>query len=64
MYVCLCYGITDTDIAQAVAQGTTRMSQLKRQLGVSTQCGTCALKVESVLKEKLEQSSTPFYNAA
>ncbi len=64
MYVCLCHGITDKDVEQAVAQGVTRMSDLKRQLKVSTQCGSCAMQVAATLRKSLENSETPFYSAA
>ncbi len=40
MYICICKGITDKTIRQAVADGKT-FKMLKRELGLSTQCGTC-----------------------
>ncbi|MFO6423206.1 (2Fe-2S)-binding protein [Motilimonas sp. KMU-193] len=40
MYICICKGITDKTIRQAVADGKT-FKMLKRELGLATQCGTC-----------------------
>lgn len=51
MYVCICRQVTDRDIRQAVAQGASRMRDLREQLGVSSQCGKCAGCARDVLKE-------------
>ena len=51
MYVCICRQVTDRDIYQAVAQGASRMRDLREQLGVSEQCGRCAGCAHEVLKE-------------
>lgn len=64
MYVCLCHGITDKEIEQAIANGATRVSEIKRQLKVSTQCGTCAMQVANLVRDTLSQSKTPYYDAA
>lgn len=54
MYVCICRQVTDRDIHQAVAQGASRMRDLREQLGVSSQCGKCAGCAREVLKEARE----------
>ena len=41
MYVCLCRGITDSQIRKAVQAGKTEFRQLKQSLDVGTQCGKC-----------------------
>ncbi|MBD1391351.1 (2Fe-2S)-binding protein [Neiella sp. HB171785] len=64
MYVCLCHGITDKDIREAVAGGATRMSEIKRTLKASTQCGSCAMQTAAVLRDELAKIDTPFYDAA
>lgn len=51
MYVCICRQVTDRDIRQAVAQGASRMRDLREQLGVSAQCGKCAGCAREVLEE-------------
>lgn len=42
MYVCICNGITDTQIRAAAADGVTSLEQLEEKLGVGNQCGSCA----------------------
>ena len=41
MYVCLCRGVTDTALRQAVAQGICSLPELAQQLGLGTGCGRC-----------------------
>ncbi|MGL5073155.1 MAG: (2Fe-2S)-binding protein, partial [Aeromonas salmonicida] len=41
MYVCLCRGITDTQIRKAVQAGKSEFRQLKQSLEVGAQCGKC-----------------------
>ncbi|MBW8192229.1 (2Fe-2S)-binding protein [Neiella marina] len=64
MFVCICHGITDKDIRGAVANGATSMSDIKRTLKASTQCGSCAMLTASIVREELAKTDTPFYDAA
>ncbi len=51
MYVCICQKVTEREIHEAVAQGAYRMRDLRKQLGVSSQCGKCASCAKAVLQE-------------
>lgn len=52
MYVCLCHGVTDTDIRRLVrTEGVCTMRQLRQELGVATQCGKCGCCAKDVLRE-------------
>ena len=42
MYVCICKGITDTQIHDAIGRGARKLEDLSRELGVATGCGQCA----------------------
>jgi bacterioferritin-associated ferredoxin len=53
MYVCLCKGITDCQIREAVCEGACSMRELRKCLGVATQCGRCAQHARQVLEETL-----------
>ncbi len=53
MYICICKGITDTEIRKAISQGADRMRDLKECLGVSTQCGICAIEAQRLLDQEL-----------
>ncbi|WP_444889680.1 bacterioferritin-associated ferredoxin [Microbulbifer sp. DLAB2-AF] len=53
MYVCICKGITDRQIKEAVYDGSTSVKALRRQLGVSSQCGRCAEQTKEIISETL-----------
>lgn len=42
MYVCLCKGISDRAIRQAVEEGARSWRDVREQTGCATQCGKCA----------------------
>lgn len=57
MYVCLCHGVTDSDIRRAVqSEGVCTMRQLSRRFGVATQCGKCGCCARQVLREAVDTS--------
>lgn len=41
MYVCLCRGVTDAALRDAVAQGACSLPDLAERLGLGTGCGRC-----------------------
>lgn len=51
MYVCLCKGITDHQIRAAAEQGCQSLHDLRRELGVASQCAKCARDARDVLRE-------------
>lgn len=58
MYICVCKGVTDTAIRDAVNKGAIdRMRDLKANLGVSEQCGICACHAKQVLEQALMQKT-------
>ena len=57
MYICVCKGVTDQAIRQAVLQGAERMRDLKASLGVTEQCGICACHAKMVLEQTLMQET-------
>jgi bacterioferritin-associated ferredoxin len=54
VYICLCHGITDTQIRSCVADGARTLCDLSGELGVATQCGNCANSACEVLLEVLQ----------
>jgi len=66
MYICVCKGITDNDIREAVNGGAESMREVRNQLGVSSQCGKCACEVRDIVKNTLESTPSPslFYHVA
>lgn len=59
MYVCLCKGITDSQLRDAVAEGSTTFKEVKQQLGVGVQCGKCIPLALAILAE--ETAKTALY---
>lgn len=58
MYICVCRGVTDRAIREAVLQGAERMRDLKACLGVTEQCGACACHAKMVLDQALLQEAS------
>lgn len=65
MYVCLCKGITDQQIRQTVEAGATHFGQVRKNLGLASQCGKCANVAREVFNEAIEATmeSEPLYYA-
>lgn len=59
MYVCLCKGITDRQIKAAINDGAHSMSQLRKALGVASQCGKCGIATKEILMEHKAQMPAP-----
>ena len=57
MYVCICKGVTESVLREAVYQGAGRMRDLKASLGVTEQCGLCACHAKEILDQTLRQKS-------
>ena len=60
MYVCLCNGVTENQIRDAVADGAATLHDLRATLGVATCCGRCAECAQQVI----EQASTMRFDTA
>jgi len=59
MYVCVCKAVTDRQIRQAAADGARTLKDLRRELGVTRDCGRCASCAHECLKEAQDQGSKP-----
>ena len=59
MYVCICKGITDRDIREAAASGARSLKDLRRELGVASDCGKCASCAHEVLREARSEPALP-----
>lgn len=57
MYVCICNGVTERRIRQAVAEGCTSFDALQEKLAVSTCCGCCEEEVREILADCLQTQS-------
>jgi bacterioferritin-associated ferredoxin len=57
MYVCLCKGITDTQIRAAVEDGASSLREVRNTLGVASQCGKCGVLTRQIVRETLLDSA-------
>jgi bacterioferritin-associated ferredoxin len=53
MYVCICKGITDTQIRNAVQDGASSIREVRQALGVASQCGKCGILASEIVRESL-----------
>jgi bacterioferritin-associated ferredoxin len=55
MYICVCGGVTESQIRTAIHEGAHTVDALTRKLGVGHQCGTCVSAAQWVLEEVHEE---------
>ncbi|WOF82030.1 (2Fe-2S)-binding protein (plasmid) [Pseudomonas sp. FeN3W] len=58
MWVCICLGVKDSDIARLVAQGFQSMDAIQQQTGLGTKCGKCKTLAGELI-EDLTQAIRP-----
>jgi bacterioferritin-associated ferredoxin len=65
MYVCLCEGVTDGQIRDAIYDGCCSYREVRETLNVASQCGKCACLAKQVVRQTLgdmhsSQALTPY----
>jgi bacterioferritin-associated ferredoxin len=58
MYICLCKGITDKQIKRSVAQGAQSFQDVRKDLGVATQCCKCLPEARAIVNKTLQSQET------
>jgi bacterioferritin-associated ferredoxin len=58
MYVCLCNGITDTQIRNAIQEGASSFKDVRSTLGVGSQCGKCGILTREILRDTLRDDGS------
>jgi bacterioferritin-associated ferredoxin len=58
MYVCLCQGVTDGQIRDAILEGCCSYKEVRQTLGVASKCGKCACLAKEVVRETLTRLQT------
>lgn len=56
MYVCVCKGITDTQIRAAIQDGASSFKDVRNSLGVASQCGKCGILTREIVRESLQDN--------
>ncbi len=60
MYVCICKGVTENQIRDAIRGGLCTRKEISRCLKVGTTCGKCNQEVRNLLRHSLSASSLNF----
>lgn len=64
MYVCICNGVTDRDIRQAVEAGCRSLPELTMRTGCGATCGTCLDVAAAILDEARHPRELPVLQVA
>lgn len=54
MYICLCKAVTDSHIREAVEKGATNFGQVRKELGLASQCGKCGILAREVFNQSVQ----------
>ena len=64
MYVCLCRGITDQDIKDAVENGAESYREIRDLLDWGTCCGRCVPEARAIISDELAEIASRIAIAA
>ena len=59
MYVCLCNGLTDCQVHQAVADGAARPCDVYGACGCRVQCGSCVRAILATIRDAAASALAP-----
>ena len=54
MYVCLCNGVTDRAVREAVKAGAKDLATVRAMTGCASTCGSCADLALEIVREELK----------
>ncbi|MCL2914391.1 (2Fe-2S)-binding protein [Shewanella corallii] len=63
MYVCVCHGVTESQVKQALAEGVTGMAELRLKLGMGGSCGKCLKQTGQMIKAEANAKAN-YYEVA
>ena len=64
MYICVCGGVTEQQVRDAVCGGAWSVSDLSARLGVAVACGCCRALASQLVDETLQVLGLPDARAA
>ncbi|AUX21033.1 (2Fe-2S)-binding protein [Sorangium cellulosum] len=59
MYVCLCMGVCDREIREAINEGACSVSEVMECTGAGTRCGSCQPTIAQLVGDGDVASSSP-----
>ena len=54
MFVCICKGVTENKIREAIRAGAQSVEEVKHKCGAGTDCGTCILKLYRIVRDQMQ----------
>ncbi|MCM2972112.1 MULTISPECIES: (2Fe-2S)-binding protein [Larsenimonas] len=60
MFVCLCKGVSDRQLKQAVTDGANSWREVRIETECATQCGKCACMAKAIVDDALAQKFEDF----
>ncbi|ANF59065.1 bacterioferritin-associated ferredoxin [Halotalea alkalilenta] len=60
MYVCLCKGVTDRQLRQAVEEGASSWKEVREATGCASQCCKCARVGKEIVRDALAELEPRF----
>jgi bacterioferritin-associated ferredoxin len=64
MYVCICNGLTDTQIQSAIASGADRTHDVYSACNCRAQCGSCTASILCMLRSRTSREASASQSAA
>lgn len=59
MYVCICRGITDTQVNDAVCNGARCVREVNQCIGIPVQCGKCCQFMKQIVNQAVADLHAP-----
>ncbi|HWP66396.1 MAG TPA: (2Fe-2S)-binding protein [Candidatus Limnocylindria bacterium] len=50
MILCLCQGVSEREVAEAVARGASTLSEVRRACGAGGDCGACVAHIRAQIE--------------
>ncbi len=61
MYICICNGVTERDVRQAIDGGASNIRDLNRSLQVGSCCGKCVCLARDLLRTQSKSNASCNY---
>ncbi|MEY8014630.1 (2Fe-2S)-binding protein [Mycobacterium servetii] len=59
MFVCLCNGVTNQTVCEAIAAGASTTRDVARACGAGADCGRCRRTVRAILRSATPDPTSP-----
>ena len=49
MYICLCFGVSDSNVKKAIADGASTIAEIQKKSNAGKKCGACLMTLQDLL---------------